>query len=282
MLDFAFNTGHQNADVVIFGDSSAFIGIDPRVVNAQLGVKSIVLPGTIGSLPVTDDLALRRYLSSNKPPRLIVLYFSAWNLDYRNVDNIRPFEGDEMMLRHGSWIEIARFARRNTFDALVFPFRLYSTFGPGMLHAILRHEDRESATAMALGHVDDHDPFPTLTEGCRLPALMTTPGKQTTVESLIRVYTTPATQVMVYLAPVPGCQNAILLSSRSYSSLNAAPPLVLPARDFLGDPNFAHLLPIFVGPSSRQFAKSLQARLEHLAVDHQIPAAPLSPQEGSR
>jgi len=37
----------MNADMVIFGDSSAFLGVDPRLVEQQLHIKSVVLPMAI-------------------------------------------------------------------------------------------------------------------------------------------------------------------------------------------------------------------------------------------
>ena len=33
VLNFPFEARHMDADVVVFGDSSAFLGIDPRLVN---------------------------------------------------------------------------------------------------------------------------------------------------------------------------------------------------------------------------------------------------------
>ena len=74
MLEYPYDS-RANADIVIFGDSSAFFGIDPRLVNAQLGVRSVVLPDTVGSIPVTGDKPLQAYLAHNRKPRLIVFYF---------------------------------------------------------------------------------------------------------------------------------------------------------------------------------------------------------------
>ena len=261
MLDYAFETGPQNADVLIFGDSSAFIGVDPRIVNAQLGLKTLVLPNTIGSLPVTGDLALRRYLAANAPPKLLVLYFSPWNLDYLHARNVLLFEGEEMLLRHGTWREIAAFTRGHPLEILVFPLRLYTTFGPRMIRALLERQDRERATADALGHVDDADPFPPLSDSCSIPTQNLRAGSEASVEALARRYTTSTTQVWVYLAPIPGCRNASQLLTRSFAPLDTAPVSELPPGDFLGDPNFAHIRPPFVPASSNLFAEALGKRL---------------------
>ena len=126
-LDFGFAASGVDADVVIFGDSSALYDLRPLEMSAALGIKAINIPNTLGSLPVTDDMALRHYLNTNKPPRLIVFYFSAWNLDYsRHEDLHLIYEGEEMLARHGSVSQIFRFARRRPDGPLLFPLEMYA------------------------------------------------------------------------------------------------------------------------------------------------------------
>ena len=132
-LEFPYASGTPNADVVIFGDSSAFLGIDPRIVNAQLGIQSVVLPSTVGSLPVIGDGPLREFLAHHRKPKLIVLYFSAWNLDYQHAAKVRLFEGEEMMMRHASPKDIAHFALQHPLEMAEFPLRLYSSFSATMV-----------------------------------------------------------------------------------------------------------------------------------------------------
>src|SRR5271168_5144205 len=122
-LDFGFRSPGQDADVVIFGDSSALYGIDPVQMSAALGVKVINLPNTAGSLPVTGDLALRRYLSTNKKPQLLVFYFAPWGLNYTHEESSAIFEGEEMLIRNGTWSEIFAFAKNHRTQSLVFPFQ---------------------------------------------------------------------------------------------------------------------------------------------------------------
>ena len=76
-LDYAFQTAGQNADVVIYGDSTALYGVDPLQMEKDLGLKVINLPNTMGSLPVVDDLSLKQYLAQNRPPKMIVFYMSS-------------------------------------------------------------------------------------------------------------------------------------------------------------------------------------------------------------
>ena len=261
MLDYAYDTHPQNADVVIFGDSSAFIGIDPKILNAKFGIRSLVLPDTIGSIPVTGDAPLRSYLAHNRPPRLIVLYFSAWNLDFAHIPKFRLFEGEEMLLRHGSPREIAQFTLHHPTEMLQFPFRLYSTFGPKMIQAALHGVNREQETADALGHADYNEARPPLTSSCTIPPEYLSQTGTASVAELQRRYNTPETRVMVYLAPIPDCRNSAAAENRSYAAVDSAPPKVLPARFFVGDVYYAHILPGSVPAASDLFAEALARRL---------------------
>ena len=262
MLEYAYDTTPKNADVVIFGDSSAFIGIDPKILNRKFGIHSLVLPDTIGSIPVTGDAPLRTYLLHNRAPKLLVLYFSAWNLDFSHIAKVRQFEGEEMMLRHESWPEIGHFAVHHPTEVLQFPFRLYSTFGPKMIAAALHHVNREGDTAASLGHADFNDAsYPPLKPDCLIPPSYVAHTGTGSTQDLVPRYTTPQTRVLVYLAPIPHCRNADRIAAGGYPALQAQPPAILPPGDFAGDVDYAHILPGHVSSSTTLFADWLAPRL---------------------
>ncbi len=260
MLEYPFDS-RADADIVIFGDSSAFLGIDPRVVDAQLGLRSVVLPDTVGSLPVTGDAPLRSYLAHNRAPQLIVLYFSPWNLDFGHMAPARLFEGEEMLLRHMRFGEIATFAVHHPTELLEFPFRLFSTFGPKIVRAALHHVNREANTADARGHADFAEHVPPLSDSCVFPQAFINQRNDSSVRELADRYRTAETNVLVYLAPLPKCRNSVLLSGRSFADLQAMPAALLPAYFFAGDRYYAHVLPPFVTQSSLLLAKVLQKHL---------------------
>jgi len=262
VLEFPYEPGTPAADVVVFGDSSAFLGIDPRLVNAQLGIHSVVLPSTVGSLPVIGDAPLRSYLAHHPQPKLIVLYFSAWNLDFTHTAPGRLFEGEEMMLRHASFPEIARFELKHPAELIAFPIRLYSTFGSKMVMEILHHKSRAQDTAAALGHTSYLEPFGPLDNLCRIPSTYLKQYGDATVAELKRRYQTPGTQVMVYLAPVPNCTNSGAVHDRSFAALGAAAPALLPPTDFAADPYYAHIRPPAVPVASALFANALKQQLQ--------------------
>ena len=261
MLEFSYAPGPRSADVVIFGDSSAFIGIDPRIIQQQLPVTALLLPNTIGSLPITQDIPLRRYLQTHRAPKLLVLYFSPWNLDFHHAGNVRFFEGEEMMLRHGTGPEIAWFIMHYPAQILFFPFRFYNTYGAGIFKSLLPHH-RHTATSVdaALGHLDDRDHFAQLAPTCRIPGRLMSDPSEASVAALAGQYSKNL-PVLVYIAPIPGCTNVATALQRSFSAVGAAPPAVLPATEFVGDPYYAHMEPFAVPAATHLLAEAIRSRL---------------------
>jgi hypothetical protein len=259
MLDFAWKTQGLNADMVIFGDSSAFLGIDPRLVDQQLHIKSVVLPNTIGSLPVNGDQALEFYLAHNTRPRLIVLYFTAWDLDYSASADTHLFEGEEMLLRHDTPAQIARFAWKHPLELPAFPLRSYSSVGPAILKSMLQGDNREAQTAAALGHVDDREDYPAIGPKCSLPARDLESDKADSVRALAEKYRARGYNVAVYLAPMPACANADHFNGNTYGGLAIAPPATLPPGFFKQDGFYAHIEPDSVAAASRVFADAIRA-----------------------
>src|ERR1700761_1688635 len=205
ILDYAFQTANQNADVVIFGDSSALFALDPIQMGDNLRLKVINLPNTIGGLPVIGDMALERYMARNRPPKLIVFYFCAWDLDYQHVSGTRLFEGEEMLARHGSWSQIARFGLLHPKEVFYFPFRIYSSVGFSTLKHLLDTRGSSSVVARSHGHIANYFTAPPLASDCTFPSSVIAEHKSASVQALMAKFSTAQTATMLYLAPVPRC-----------------------------------------------------------------------------
>ena len=259
ILQFAFDA-KEDADVLVYGDSSAFLGVDPRMVNAALHVHTVVLPNTVGSLPITGQMSLERYLARNKPPRLLVLYFTPWDMNYEAPASTRGFfEGEEMLLRNGSRAEILDFIWHHPMEFLAFPLRMNSMLGVHLVRTILRGEDRERQTAEALGHVDYTEPYPALRAPCAFPEANVREQVEDSVQADVRRYTTAQTKVVMYLAPIPDCRGAEAI--RRDAGVRHTAPLVLPVEMFASDGLFAHPLPRAVPEVSSLFVDFLRRQM---------------------
>jgi hypothetical protein len=243
-LEFAFNTSGQNADVVIYGDSTAKIGIDPSQMSAALNLKVLDLPRSYSTLLVDDDLPLRRYVKANKPPRLIVFYFAPWNFDYGNDNSDRKplYNGMEMLVRHGTADEIWAFAKANPLYMMQFPLMFYS------VNANLTAFDREAVNKQIRqvittnGHMDI-DLYNVMHCGptCVIPQGLIGRMRFEWVRKMSEKYRTEQTKVMYFAAPIPACVNAQAVIDHASGVLPAAPPKALPASLFVDDTYYCHL-----------------------------------------
>ncbi len=87
--EYRFVMGRQDCDVVIFGDSTGMVDVDPHLLEARTGWKTcnLALPYMVTSVMGTE--VLDRYLAQNKPPRFLVLHLSPGHLHrpYLDEDN---------------------------------------------------------------------------------------------------------------------------------------------------------------------------------------------------
>ena len=262
ILDYAFQTAGQNADILVFGDSSAIFALDPIQMSTELGLKVVNLPNTIGGLPVTGDMALRRYLATNRPPRMILFYFCSWDLDYAKAKGTRLFEGEEMLVRHGSWGQILAFAVHHPREVFYFPFRVYSELGPGTLIHLLHTSSNAPEVAAYRGHVPNLLPGGPLPTDCTIPEKDIQERGTAAVRNLMVRYTSSQTKTMLYLAPVPGCQNVSKLLRSITGNLGMGAPTAFPPEDFTADGYYAHLKPSAVAQATQLTTGAVRAHLE--------------------
>jgi hypothetical protein len=259
VLNYAFAAAGQNADVVIYGDSSADHGINPAQMSAALGVKVVDLPSNLSVLVVDDDMPLRHYMKVDRPPKVIVLYFAAWNLDYRHIADINSvplYTGMDVLARYGTWSEIFSFIKAHPTIALRFPFMFYpANFGmDGLLHrGLLRHRTLEVAATQ--GHTDAAGPS-YAASSCTIPASLIDRIRFEGIRNLVEKYATPETKVLVYVASVPSCTNAQAVVERARQVLPTLPPKIMPARLFVDDNYYVHL---FAGGVPQSTANLIEA-----------------------
>ena len=242
--------GHQHAHCGLGRDALAAAG------------KTQLLGG-----PVIDDLPLRYYLSVNKAPKLIVFYFSPWDLNYLHEDSHFLFEGEEVLLRHGNAREIAAFALKHPFDALEYPFMAYSTGPKAALMSALHHDDRFKAIAANRGHLESasvsaggRKAVTNVESPCTLPARFF--GKESgSVQDLRAKYAAGHTRILVFLAPVPACENVGSVTAQDYSSVKAATPNVLPPSSYRDDGFYIHLDPSAVPAATATLTTAVKRAL---------------------
>jgi hypothetical protein len=243
ILNYAFTAAGQNADIVIYGDSTANHSINPGQMSAALGLKVVDLPSNLSVLIVDNDLPLRHYLERDKPPKLIILYLAAWDVDYRHlrIDAAPPYTGMDMLARYGSPSDIYWFTKLHPALAMQFPLMFYpANFGvDGLLHrSLLRQREREVVATD--GHTDSVGARHAASS-CVIPSALIDRIRFDGIGDLIRKYSSPQTKVLVFLASIPSCKNAHAVVDRVREALPAAPPKILPASLFVDDNYYSHI-----------------------------------------
>jgi hypothetical protein len=254
ILEFSYNLGPMDADIVIFGDSSAIFDDNLVAVQDKLNLKVVNLPNLQSSLAVTRDEPLRRYLASNKAPRLIVFQFTPWDMNVGNHVGDRIVEGQEELIRHGTLRQIAAFTRSNLLEMAAYPFRFYVTRLGGASRARAREP-------VVLGH-SSYTGSSALQRGCVYPASSLDSQSSEFVRSLVARYTTPQTRTMVFLSAIPDCMHVGEIVGKSYADVGVMSPLtVLPAEDFADDLAYAHVLPLAVPTTTQKLTEALEREL---------------------
>lgn len=260
-LNYAYHTAGQDADVVLFGDSTALLGIDPGQMSSELGLKVLNLPNTHGSLSVNNDRALRHYLEGNRAPRLIVFYFAPWDFDYGHVpvEATPVYEGEELLMRQGNAKQILTFIGKHPFEGILFPLRFYEDSFQFASHRV-SHQGQEERLKETHGHIDNTD-FTVLPDPCSFPPLLLENIRFAWVKALGASYVSPSTRVMFFVAPVPACTNISALLNNPYDRLPAAPPVQLPPQTFVRDIRYIHPHPEAVPLITRNLADAVRSAL---------------------
>ena len=261
-LNSSFQMEGQNADVVVFGDSTALHGVDPSQMSRELGVKAISLPNTGATLRVMDDLSLRRYLDSNRPPRLIVFYFAPWDMDYMHTElPIGTYEGREVLAHQGTGAEILSYAWNHPAESLEFPFQFY--LANSSWRAVVQRPYRYAGAEIARtqGHLSNPALTP-LPAPCEFWPAMTHDLRFDSVKALGAKFETAETKILYFVAPIPGCRNAAAVVAQSYDGLPAAPPRELPLSMFRGSVMYLHPSPDAVPTVTDQLVDAVRPMLQ--------------------
>lgn len=261
-FEYGFTATGIDADVVILGDSTALYGVDTRSLSQQLGVKAFNLPNIQSSILALGDIGFKRYLEHNRPPRVLVLYLAPWDLDFAHQPfNAAIYDGEEMLLRHGTFAELVSFYRIHFDELLAFPFKFYRVQSPSGLRYLFHPHASPPDVAATLGHLD-RGLVPSLRPDCRFNQdFASRVFAYRSDQELIARYSTPQTRVLVQIAPIARCTGSARWLREDYAAIPAAPPRLLDPHDVIDDSFFAHLEPSGVPIATRNLAEALRPLL---------------------
>jgi len=248
-----------DADILFVGDSTAVVGVNPEIVEKITGLSSYNVSLTVGSFIAVGNILVDNYLKQNRPPRVIVLYIGPWTTPNRPEDMIHP-DDTEFRLQYPSWeatFALINFAPRRQ---LVDYFLHY----PRQLEALMRwsagqfwrgYDSGPAKQARITDAIETHRGWiplatgvagvPTyrgIPDGCRYPLWATEPDIDF-IQSFRKRYETASTKVLVFISPIPDCDESLAYLRGVYAGLADRLPSPLPHRYFAYDtPRHNHLI----------------------------------------
>ena len=99
--NYAFSLGHEDCEIVIFGDSSAMTGVDPIKIEGMTNHKTCNISQTQPTVVATGTLTVDLYLKQNTAPRYLVIQLSPDTFyQAHGLDTLAGFDPIMLMLRH--------------------------------------------------------------------------------------------------------------------------------------------------------------------------------------
>jgi hypothetical protein len=257
-LDYSFSLANVNADVVVFGDSSALAGANPKVIGAKTGMTVVNVSTTMAGLAVAGTLPLDHYLAHNRAPRVIVFHFSPFEFRRPDWHDATYFEGMLLLVRH----------RPDRSTALLFLQHLPETvqFSEYVLkswlrEAVIPREERYQQVMRSLRATKGYLALP----GSEMPGRSdceTYPRKPVSpswIGSLRDEYSRNGTKVVVYASPIPACEQAYKYYSRALAGIADNALEKLPGDNFRPDGSNVHLTQIATTHNSERIAEQVLA-----------------------
>jgi len=200
--DYPYEVSGMDADVVVFGDSSALAGIDPRLLQKQLGVSAVNLSPILRSLSMMRDKPLAAYLRHNKAPRLIVVYVAPWNTG--TAPDEASTDGLIVMLRHGTMGDVLHWLVKHPVQMLNAEIFLADLTLGRIGHP--SHASAHDAAWQARGFLPYPGNLPHLGRDCAInPSYSVPPDAGSWPQTIMDRYQNSQTRVVLYLAPLPDC-----------------------------------------------------------------------------
>jgi hypothetical protein len=221
----------QNCDVVIAGDSSGMIGVDPHALQARTGWKTcnIALP-YIGTA-LAGTRVLDAYLAHNRPPLFIVFHLSDNHLHSPILKEDNGIvDGWLMVDEHFPLSERLRIFAKHPLDTLRFVTAVWKEFL--VTKRILRPDwtrgsyraDMESQIANR-GWMAEEGTTPDVVCGWQAPELYT---ERSYLDSLTAQYTRGGTRGVIWANPARDCDDRIAQYRENARALGLLPTSVYP------------------------------------------------------
>jgi hypothetical protein len=255
-MEYQFSDRPEQCDVVIFGDSTALMGADPRIIEARTGLKTCNFGLTYLGLATTGNLALDHYLAAHKAPKFIVMEILAAHLRPPALDDESGIiDGFLIADRKLHPIQAAKLFLGHPKDSFYFAAQLWKqliSFTPSTSPDLSQRTYQRDITSMA-----EHEGY----LSTQIPGGNTDCFYQfhhvnfsRSYIAGLRRYETKNTKVLIWPSPVRHCDTNLNAYKMGTAFLGVPAPLVFDDDEFV---DAQHLSSIGVKQNSEAIADAI-------------------------
>jgi hypothetical protein len=220
-----------NCQILVYGDSTAEVGVDPGLMERSTGLKTCNIAQPEGLNLLSQNIVLDRYLSHNTSPRFILFLFAAEDFNPAAARKDHGlFEAITYRMRDNDKFPVLLQLMRHPEDYFRWSYVGLHMALDGFLRMREAH-DREDVREQRKGQLKiDESQMTRCTDSNRL-----NPPDKNWAAALRSRYARPNTTILVYAMPLPSCDPGILRVQQQLQRVTDAPVQQLPANVFYSD-----------------------------------------------
>lgn len=269
-MGYADRLSGVRCEVLIYGDSSAMVGVDPNAVQAQTGLTACNISEIEGVTTVMGTELVDEFLRKNPRPRFILFVFAPDDLNSR-----KGWTGPSRME------EIVYLLQTRRSWHTVWLLLQHPTDGFGALEASLRilaRDWRKPALSEASVHLRDNHrgwyPYPKIPATRCPPFTLPTAVDRTWLQTLRDKYESPETRVLVLTIPVPACDPYFQIHASEIQGVTDNSLEAYPLEQFSGVDIGLHLIEPGVEKFSSEIARLVRAQMTDVPAKREGPQTP--------
>ena len=201
-LGYGMTLHNTDCQVLLYGDSSALVGLDPATIQAVTGLSTCNIAEFAGMTMINGTMVLDSFLAHNPRPRYIVFLFTPEDLaPYPKWQYVGTYEGILARVRFQPDAGLLRMIVLHPGETI----GAFAVSGEFALRWAVQHPmppESYQDRARNRGRLDDPTPAITL---CPTDARLHAPQKSWT-DALRARYGVDGTRVLIDVTPVPTCE----------------------------------------------------------------------------
>jgi hypothetical protein len=220
-----------NCQILVYGDSTAEVGVDPAVIERSTGLKTCNIAQPEGLNLLSQNIVLDRYLSHNASPRFLIFLFAAEDFNPAAARKDHGlFEAITYRMRDHDRLSVLLQLMRHPEDYFRWSYVGLHMMLDGFLREREAH-DSEDVRERRKGQLKIEELLMTkCTDSNRV-----SPPDKNWAAALRSRYARPNMTILVDAMPLPSCDPGILKVQQQMQRVTDAPVQQLPASVFYSD-----------------------------------------------